>query len=70
MAARPASRRRSLVDDIFPEQAKKKAAKDRIVAPQAVIDARPDIILASWCGKQVCRKDSCAARLVCDSGGA
>jgi len=48
-------------DDVFPEQAKQKAAKDRIVAPQAVIDAAPDIILASWCGKKV-RPERIAAR--------
>ena len=39
--------------DIFVENRAKQAAKDRIVPPQAVIDARPDIILASWCGKKV-----------------
>lgn len=40
-------------DDVFPQLAKAKAAKDRIVAPEAVIAADPDIILASWCGKKV-----------------
>jgi iron complex transport system substrate-binding protein len=40
-------------DDVFPQLAKEKAAKDRIVAPQAVIEANPDVILASWCGKKV-----------------
>lgn len=40
-------------DDIFPQLAKEKAAKDRIVAAEAVIAANPDIILASWCGKKV-----------------
>ena len=39
--------------DIFVENRARQAAKDRIVPPQAVIDARPDIILASWCGKKV-----------------
>ena len=29
------------------------AAKDRIVAPETVVAARPDLILASWCGKKV-----------------
>ena len=29
------------------------AAKDRIVAPETVAAARPDLILASWCGKKV-----------------
>lgn len=40
-------------DDIFPQLAQAKAAKDRIVAPEAVVAANPDIILASWCGKKV-----------------
>lgn len=40
-------------DDIFPQLAKAKAAKDRIVAPEAVVSADPDVILASWCGKKV-----------------
>ncbi|MDO8981046.1 MAG: cobalamin-binding protein [Afipia sp.] len=40
-------------DDVFPNLAKAKAAKDRIVAPEAVIAANPDVILASWCGKKV-----------------
>ena len=30
-----------------------KAAKDRIVTPDAVREAMPDVILASWCGKKV-----------------
>jgi iron complex transport system substrate-binding protein len=29
------------------------AAKDRIVTPDAIAAARPDVILASWCGKKV-----------------
>lgn len=40
-------------DDIFSRLAKQKAAKDRIVTPEAVIAVDPDIILASWCGKKV-----------------
>ncbi|MBR2118893.1 MAG: cobalamin-binding protein [Pseudomonadota bacterium] len=40
-------------DDVFPQLAKAKAAKDRIVMPEAVIAANPDVILASWCGKKV-----------------
>ena len=39
--------------DAFPELAKAQGAKDRIVTPQAVLDRRPDVILASWCGKKV-----------------
>jgi iron complex transport system substrate-binding protein len=40
-------------DDIFPHLARQKAAKDRIVSPEAVIESAPDLILASWCGKKV-----------------
>jgi len=36
-------------------------AKDRIVTPEAVHDGRPDVILASWCGKKV-RKGTIAGR--------
>ncbi len=40
-------------EDVFPQLAKEKAAKDRIVTSEAVIAANPDVILASWCGKKV-----------------
>ena len=40
-------------EDVFPELAAQAAAKDRIVAPEAVVAAAPDVILASWCGKKV-----------------
>lgn len=39
--------------DVFADKAREKGAKDRIVAPEAVIAAAPDVILASWCGKKV-----------------
>ena len=39
--------------DVFLELRTQKAAKDRIVTPDAVIAAAPDVILASWCGKKV-----------------
>jgi iron complex transport system substrate-binding protein len=39
--------------DAFPQMRHQKAAKDRIVAPDDVIAAAPDVILASWCGKKV-----------------
>ncbi len=39
--------------DVFADLAKEPAAKDRIVSAEAVIDAAPDVILASWCGKKV-----------------
>ena len=38
--------------DVFPQLAARKNAKDRIVTPQAVIEARPDLIIGSWCGKK------------------
>ncbi|MEA1833465.1 cobalamin-binding protein [Methylobacterium durans] len=40
-------------EDVFPDLARAPAARDRIVAPEAVIAAAPDLILASWCGKKV-----------------
>lgn len=40
-------------DDCFPELASSSLAKGRIIAdPQRVIDAQPDIIIGSWCGKK------------------
>lgn len=39
--------------DVFPELRTRKSARDRIVAPDQVIAAAPDLILASWCGKKV-----------------
>ena len=38
--------------DVFPQLAARKNAKDRIVSPDEVIAARPDIIVGSWCGKK------------------
>src|ERR1700737_4358693 len=35
-------------EDLFPELRKQKAAKDRIVSPDDVIAAAPDVIVASW----------------------
>ena len=40
-------------EDVFPQLATAKAAKDRVIAPEAVVAANPDVILASWCGKKV-----------------
>lgn len=48
-------------EDCFAALAGEKAAKDRIVSPEAVIAAAPDVILASWCGKKV-RPEKIAAR--------
>jgi iron complex transport system substrate-binding protein len=36
----------------FPDLSLRKNAKDRIVSPQDVIAAQPDIIVGSWCGKK------------------
>lgn len=39
--------------ECFPQRAKESLAKGRIIEdPQEVIDANPDIIIGSWCGKQ------------------
>ena len=40
-------------EDIFPELRAKRSAPERVVSPEQVLHANPDIILASWCGKPV-----------------
>lgn len=40
-------------DCVFPELRHHQAAKDRIVEPGRVIDADPQIVIGSWCGRQV-----------------
>jgi len=40
-------------EDVLPNLRFQKAAKDRIISPDAVRAAAPDVILASWCGKKV-----------------
>jgi iron complex transport system substrate-binding protein len=40
-------------EDVFASLRVRKSAKDRVVAPEAVVAAAPDVILASWCGKKV-----------------
>jgi iron complex transport system substrate-binding protein len=40
-------------EDALPRLRLQKAARDRIVAPDIVRSAAPDVILASWCGKKV-----------------
>ncbi len=40
-------------EDILPGLRFQQAAKDRIISPDMVRDAAPDVILASWCGKKV-----------------
>jgi iron complex transport system substrate-binding protein len=46
---------------VFPALRRASLAKDRIVDPEAVGRAAPDVILASWCGKRV-RKARIAGR--------
>jgi iron complex transport system substrate-binding protein len=49
-------------DDVFPQRAAASLGRDRIVADGAeVIDAAPDIIIGSWCGKKF-RPEHVAAR--------
>ena len=38
---------------MLPKLRFQQAAKDRIISPDVVRDAAPDVILASWCGKKV-----------------
>lgn len=40
-------------DPIFPELQGKRLAKDRIVPEEEVLRRKPDVILASWCGKRM-----------------
>jgi iron complex transport system substrate-binding protein len=47
--------------DVFAELSRHKMATERIVSPETVIAAKPDVILASWCGKKV-RPERIAAR--------
>ena len=42
--------------DVFSERSKGKLARDRFVDVEAVNQARPDLILASWCGKPLDRE--------------
>lgn len=52
--------------DVFSDVARQASATDRIVTPDQVINAAPDLILASWCGKKV-RPEKIAARPGWDS---
>jgi iron complex transport system substrate-binding protein len=38
--------------DVFSDLSRSQAAKGRIVAPDAVVEKAPDIMIASWCGKK------------------
>ena len=40
-------------EDVLPELRFQPSAKDRIISPDQVRVAAPDVILASWCGKKV-----------------
>jgi iron complex transport system substrate-binding protein len=39
-------------EDVFAALSARKNAKDRIVTPEAVVAAEPDIVIGSWCGKK------------------
>lgn len=41
-------------ENVFAELRNKSAAPDRIVSPERVVQADPEIIFASWCGRPVC----------------
>jgi iron complex transport system substrate-binding protein len=40
-------------EPVFPDRRHARLAKDRIVSPEQVIAAAPDVIIGSWCGKPV-----------------
>ena len=40
-------------DSVFPELRQQQSAKDRIINPPDVIDRDPQVIIGSWCGRQV-----------------
>jgi iron complex transport system substrate-binding protein len=48
-------------EDVFAKDSTRKSARDRIVSPERIIAARPDIIIGSWCGKKF-RPEKVAAR--------
>jgi len=48
-------------DPVFPELREKRLAKDRIVQADEVLRRKPDIVLASWCGKKM-KKSTIVAR--------
>ena len=48
-------------EDVFARLRAEQGAKARILDPQQVIDAAPEVIIASWCGKKV-RPEKIAAR--------
>jgi iron complex transport system substrate-binding protein len=48
-------------EPIFPELRTQQAAKDRIVSYDEIIKRNPDVIIGSWCGRQV-KKDKIRER--------
>ncbi len=48
-------------EDVFAHLRGEQGAKARILAPEDILAAKPDIIIASWCGKKV-RPERIAAR--------
>ena len=40
-------------EDIFSEFKSKRAASERVISPEQILHANPEIIFASWCGKPV-----------------
>lgn len=38
--------------DVFADRARGQSARERIIDPEAVIAAAPDIVIGSWCGKR------------------
>jgi iron complex transport system substrate-binding protein len=47
--------------EVFAELSEQPMAKNRVVTPQDVLDRRPDLYLASWCGRKF-REDTARAR--------
>lgn len=47
--------------DVFADRARAQGARARILLPDEIIAAAPDVIIASWCGKKV-RPEKIAAR--------
>jgi iron complex transport system substrate-binding protein len=48
-------------EPVFPDLRHARLAKDRTVTSERVIDARPDVVIGSWCGKPV-RKEKILKR--------
>ena len=45
--------------NLFPELRNCQAAKDRIVSHEEIIKRNPEVIIASWCGRQVKKQKIC-----------